>query len=147
MKLDNKSQDPKIGGVYAHYVLFVLLIVFIFNFIDRNILAILSQDIQEDLGIGDAEMGFLYGTVFALFYAVFGIPLARFADVWRTRRRSPPSRTRQWGVEEKKKKHYESRQTVEKKQPSEKFQALYCMQTLYKNKSMQQQQQSTGSPS
>jgi MFS family permease len=82
MKLDNKSQDPKIGGVYAHYVLFVLLIVFIFNFIDRNILAILSQDIQEDLGIGDAEMGFLYGTVFALFYAVFGIPLARFADVW-----------------------------------------------------------------
>lgn len=70
------------GGLYAHYVLFVLVIVFVFNFIDRNILAILSQDIQADLGIGDAEMGFLYGTVFALFYAVFGIPLARFADVW-----------------------------------------------------------------
>ena len=70
------------GGLYAHYVLFVLVIVFVFNFIDRQILAILSQDIQADLGIGDAEMGFLYGTVFALFYAVFGIPLARFADVW-----------------------------------------------------------------
>lgn len=70
------------SGLYAHYVLFVLVIVFVFNFIDRNILAILSQDIQADLGIGDAQMGFLYGTVFALFYAVFGIPLARFADVW-----------------------------------------------------------------
>ncbi len=67
---------------YSHYVLFVLVIVYIFNFIDRNILSILSQDIQADLGITDAEMGFLYGTVFAVFYAVFGIPLARFADVW-----------------------------------------------------------------
>ena len=71
-----------VGGVYAHYVLLVLVVVSIFNFVDRNILAILSQDIQADLGISDADMGFLYGTVFALFYAIFGIPLARFADVW-----------------------------------------------------------------
>ncbi len=73
---------PRSGGRYANYVLFVLVIVYVFNFIDRNILSILSQDIQRDLGVGDAEMGFLYGTVFAVFYAVFGIPLARFADVW-----------------------------------------------------------------
>ena len=70
------------GGSYAHFVLIVLVVVSIFNFVDRNILAILSQDIQADLGISDADMGFLYGTVFALFYAIFGIPLARFADVW-----------------------------------------------------------------
>ncbi|NKB99320.1 MAG: MFS transporter [Pseudomonadales bacterium] len=70
---------------YANYVLFVLVLVYIFNFIDRNILSILAEDIKADLGVGDAEMGFLYGTVFAVFYAVFGIPLARFADVW-TRR-------------------------------------------------------------
>ncbi|MEM7099050.1 MAG: MFS transporter [Pseudomonadota bacterium] len=70
---------------YSHYVLFVLVIVYIFNFIDRNILSILAEDIKADLGITDAQMGFLYGTVFAVFYAVFGIPLARFADVW-TRR-------------------------------------------------------------
>ena len=76
------DQSPKVGGAYAHYVLFVLIIVYVFNFIDRQILSILSQDIQSDLGITDAEMGFLYGTVFAVFYAVFGIPLARFADVW-----------------------------------------------------------------
>lgn len=73
---------PKLGGWYAHYVLFVLVIVYVFNFIDRNILSILAEDIKADLGITDAEIGFLYGTVFAVFYAVFGIPLARFADVW-----------------------------------------------------------------
>ena len=75
----------KTGGWYAHYVLFVLVLVYIFNFIDRQILSILAEDIKADLGIGDAEMGFLYGTVFAVFYAVFGIPLARFADVWNRR--------------------------------------------------------------
>ncbi|MEZ5552978.1 MAG: MFS transporter [Pseudomonadales bacterium] len=72
----------RVGGWYSHYVLFVLVIVYVFNFIDRNILSILTQDIQADLGVTDAQMGFLYGTVFAVFYAVFGIPLARFADVW-----------------------------------------------------------------
>ncbi|SVB31672.1 uncharacterized protein METZ01_LOCUS184526, partial [marine metagenome] len=77
-----KGNEPKVGGAYAHYVLFVLVIVYVFNFIDRNILSILSQEIQADLGVTDAQMGFLYGTVFAVFYAVFGIPLARFADVW-----------------------------------------------------------------
>ncbi len=77
-----KGKASKPGGAYAHYVLFVLVIVYVFNFIDRQILSILSQDIQADLGVSDADMGFLYGTVFAVFYAVFGIPLARFADVW-----------------------------------------------------------------
>jgi len=82
----NQDQDQtKTGGWYAHYVLFVLMLVYIFNFIDRNILSILAEDIKADLAITDAQMGFLYGTVFAVFYAVFGIPLARFADVW-TRR-------------------------------------------------------------
>tara|TARA_S200000501_G_scaffold295879_1_gene281927 strand:+ start:426 stop:2030 length:1605 start_codon:yes stop_codon:yes gene_type:complete len=76
------DQSPKVGGAYAHYVLFVLIIVYVFNFIDRQILSILSEDIKRDLGVTDAQMGFLYGTVFAVFYAVFGIPLARFADVW-----------------------------------------------------------------
>jgi MFS family permease len=75
-----KQGDP--GSWYSHYVLFVLVIVYIFNFIDRSILSILSEEIKADLGVTDAQMGFLYGTVFAVFYAVFGIPLARFADVW-----------------------------------------------------------------
>lgn len=79
---DSSTQPPVSGGMRAHKVLFVLVLVYIFNFIDRNILSILAEDIKADLGISDAEMGFLYGTAFAVFYAVFGIPLARFADVW-----------------------------------------------------------------
>ena len=81
----DSGTHKEVGGAYANYVLIVLMIVYIFNFIDRNILSILAEDIKADLGITDAQMGFLYGTVFAVFYAVFGIPLARFADVW-TRR-------------------------------------------------------------
>jgi len=79
----NDVQLPAgIGGRYAKYVLIVLVIVYIFNFIDRQILSILAEDIKADLGINDAEIGFLYGTVFAVFYAIFGIPLGKLADVW-----------------------------------------------------------------
>lgn len=81
---EEKQQSPKdeIGGNYAKYVLVVLVLVYIFNFIDRQILSILAEDIKADLGITDAQIGFLYGTVFAVFYAIFGIPLGRLADVW-----------------------------------------------------------------
>ncbi len=53
------------------------------SMLDRNILSILNPSITADLHIGDAEMGLLYGTVFALFYAVFSLPLGRLADGWR----------------------------------------------------------------
>jgi MFS family permease len=71
-----------VGGGYAWYVLAVLVLVYVFNFIDRQILSILAQEIKGDLGLSDAEIGFLYGTAFAVFYAIFGIPLGRLADVW-----------------------------------------------------------------
>ena len=48
-------------------MLFVLILVYIFNFIDRQILSILAEEIKLDLGIRDAEVGFLYGIVFAIF--------------------------------------------------------------------------------
>jgi MFS family permease len=67
---------------YANYVLFILTIVYVFNFIDRQILSILAEDIKKDLGLADAQIGFLYGTAFAVFYAIFGIPLGRLADIW-----------------------------------------------------------------
>ena len=81
-------QDPRdeVGGRYARYVLGVLVIVYIFNFIDRQILSILAEEIKADLGLSDADIGFLYGTAFAVFYAVFGIPLGKLADVWNRRK-------------------------------------------------------------
>jgi len=56
------------------------------SLLDRQILSILAPSISADLGIGDAEIGLLYGTVFALFYALFSLPLGRLVDGWvRTR--------------------------------------------------------------
>jgi MFS transporter, Spinster family, sphingosine-1-phosphate transporter len=52
------------------------------SLLDRQILAILAPAIKADLKIGDAEMGLLFGTVFALFYALFSLPLGRLADGW-----------------------------------------------------------------
>lgn len=67
---------------YSWYVLSVLVVVYILNFIDRQIISILAVDIKADLGLRDSDMGFLGGAAFAVFYALFGIPLGRLADNW-----------------------------------------------------------------
>lgn len=68
---------------YSWYALGVLVLIYVLNFIDRQILSILANDIKADLGVDDAYLGFLYGTAFAIFYALFGIPLGRLADSWK----------------------------------------------------------------
>lgn len=70
------------GGAYAWYALGVLFLVYVLNFVDRNILSILADGIKASLGVNDAQIGFLYGTAFAIFYSIFGIPLGRLADGW-----------------------------------------------------------------
>ena len=70
----------------AWYALALVAATQAISLLDRNILAILAPAIKAGLKIGDAEMGLLYGTVFALFYALFSLPLGRLADGWiRTR--------------------------------------------------------------
>jgi MFS family permease len=70
----------------AKYALALVALANAMSLLDRNILAILAPRIKKDLVIGDAEMGLLYGTVFALFYALFSLPIGRLADGWiRTR--------------------------------------------------------------
>ena len=70
----------------AAYALALVALANSLSLLDRNILAILAPRIKQHLAIGDAEMGLLYGTVFALFYALFSLPLGRLADGWvRTR--------------------------------------------------------------
>jgi MFS family permease len=78
----NGGPATDVGGPYARYVLGVLVLVYVFNFLDRQIISILAEEIKRDLEITDAQIGFLYGTVFAVFYALFGIPFGRVADVW-----------------------------------------------------------------
>ena len=65
---------------YRNYVLFVLTLVYAFNFIDRQIIGILSPFIKADLGLDDAQLGWLKGIYFALLYTVMGIPIAWLAD-------------------------------------------------------------------
>jgi MFS transporter, Spinster family, sphingosine-1-phosphate transporter len=58
----------------------LLLVVYILNFLDRQIVAILAQPIAKDLGLNDTQIGLMTGLAFALFYTGLGIPIARLAD-------------------------------------------------------------------
>ena len=70
--------DLSIG--YRRYALGLLVVVYIFNFVDRSILSILLQSIKEEFQVSDTYLGFLSGIAFAAFYTVVGIPIARWAD-------------------------------------------------------------------
>ena len=62
------------------YVLFILVVVYTFNFIDRQIIGILAVPIKADLGLTDTQLGLMGGLAFALFYTGLGIPVAMLAD-------------------------------------------------------------------
>lgn len=74
------EEEPYPSTGYAWYVVGVLTLVYIFSFIDRQILTLLVSPIRRDLGISDTEMSLLMGFSFAVFYTFFGIPLGRLAD-------------------------------------------------------------------
>lgn len=65
---------------YRHYVVLALLLAYVCNFMDRQILAILMQPIKEELALTDTQLGLLSGLAFALFYSTLGIPIASLAD-------------------------------------------------------------------
>ena len=60
----SNSSIPEVGGRSAKFALILLVIVYVFNFIDRQILTILAEDLKADLNISDSDIGFLYGTAF-----------------------------------------------------------------------------------
>jgi MFS family permease len=74
--------EQRKASKHAWYALAILVVVYTVSFIDRQILSILAEAIKADLRLNDAQLGFLYGTAFAIFYALFGIPLGRLADSW-----------------------------------------------------------------
>ena len=67
-------------STYKHYVIGALLVVYTFNFVDRQILSLLIQPIKDELQLSDTQLGFLSGLAFAFFYTTLGIPIARLAD-------------------------------------------------------------------
>ncbi len=61
-------------------MLWTLLVVYVFNFLDRQIVNILAEPISRDLKLSDTQIGLMTGLAFALFYTVLGLPIARLAD-------------------------------------------------------------------
>jgi len=79
------ASAASISDSARRYALGLLVVVYTFNFIDRQILAILLPAIKAEFGVGDTVLGFLAGTAFALFYATLGVPIALLADRWNRR--------------------------------------------------------------
>ncbi|MBT0671351.1 MFS transporter [Novosphingobium profundi] len=86
MAASTSTQTPARTASHArrsaspNLVLAMLLLVYIFNFVDRQILAILAAPIQAELDLSDAQMGLLGGLAFAILYSTLGVPLASLAD-------------------------------------------------------------------
>src|SRR5687768_13815120 len=68
------------SSTYKHYVVWLLFIVYVFNFLDRQILSIVIEPIKKEFGLHDWQLGVLSGLAFAAFYSTLGIPIARMAD-------------------------------------------------------------------
>ena len=83
--MTDDKQNPALVNPYStagarNYALVLLTIVYSFNFIDRQLLAILQEPIKLELSLSDSQLGLLTGFAFALFYVIAGIPIARWAD-------------------------------------------------------------------
>ena len=65
---------------YRYLVVGMLAFAYMLNFVDRQLISILVEPIKADLGLSDTQIGMLTGLMFALFYTVFGIPMAMIAD-------------------------------------------------------------------
>lgn len=86
-----------LSRAYKRYVLAALTLVCTLNFLDRMLLILLLQPIKADLRLSDTELGFVTGIAFGLFYALLGIPVARWAD-WGNRVKITSMAIGLWGV-------------------------------------------------
>jgi predicted MFS family arabinose efflux permease len=86
---DGIDEDAAIGAVPQQrdrwtmmqvYVLLLLTLVNVSNYLDRGVLSILQEPIKHDLRLADWQLGVIGGPAFAIFYSVAGIPAARFAE-------------------------------------------------------------------
>ncbi|MGO4220687.1 MFS transporter [Lysobacter sp. TAF61] len=75
-----RGNDTSISSGRAWYAVGVLLVAYIFSIMDRQILTLLVDPIQQSLGVNDTLIGLLHGFTFAAFYAVAGLPIARVID-------------------------------------------------------------------
>jgi len=69
------------AGWYRHYCLALIFVVLVLNYVDRGILAVVLEDVKQEFQLNDLQLGLLSGPAFAVFYALMGIPFARWADM------------------------------------------------------------------
>jgi MFS family permease len=75
----------KPSAAYRNYVLFMLIMVYLFSLIDRQILAVLIEPIKKEFALSDTQLGLLSGLAFGLLYATMAVPLSRLGDRWSRR--------------------------------------------------------------
>ena len=78
--MSDAAANPALKPGYRYVVLTLLIIVYTFNFLDRQILGILKDSIQVELGLTDTQVGVMGGIAFAALYSILGIPIAWLAD-------------------------------------------------------------------
>lgn len=78
--MNTGSKDAAPAGGYRYYVLAMLIVVYTFNFLDRQILGILATPIKAEFGLSDGQFGLMSGLAFALLYTTLGVPIALLAD-------------------------------------------------------------------
>lgn len=64
----------------THFTLLLLALIYVFSFIDRNVIAIVMEPIKQEFGVSDTVMGFLSGIAFASLYALISLPMGQLAD-------------------------------------------------------------------
>ena len=78
--MTGEARGTLYSASYKRYVIGLLLVVYICNYVDRQILALLMEPIRREFRLSDTQLGFLSGPAFVLLYATMGIPIARYAD-------------------------------------------------------------------
>src|SRR5437868_543234 len=76
------SADPRSAAAVRHrqLVIWLLALVYTFNFLERQVVSVLQEPIRRELGLSDTQLGMLTGIAFAAFYTSFGLPIAWLAD-------------------------------------------------------------------
>ena len=74
------AHKAEFSNAYRNYALFMLMLFYTANYVDRQVLSILLPYIKAELLLSDTQLGFLGGIVFAIFYATLGVPIAIWAD-------------------------------------------------------------------
>lgn len=74
------SQDTQQASGYAWYALGLLTLVYLLNYLDRNLIYILLPPIKKEMSFTDLQLALLGSMSFVIFFTVLGIPFGRLAD-------------------------------------------------------------------